>query len=66
MKALITCIVLFCSITAIAQEKSRPQTPTEPSPYLSEPFNLKMKKQRLCFIYILLPIVSSIHIKLSS
>ncbi len=47
MKALVTCIVLFCSIITIAKEKSRPQTPTEPFPYLSEPFQFENEEAEI-------------------
>lgn len=47
MKALVTCIIRFCSIMAIAQKKSRPQTPTEPFPYLSEPFQFENEEAEI-------------------
>lgn len=47
MKSLITYILLSSSIIAFAQEKNRPQTPTEPYPYLSESFQFENEEAEI-------------------
>ena len=47
MKLFLTYIFLCCSILAFAQENNRPQTPTEPYPYLSEPFQFDNKDAKI-------------------
>lgn len=47
MKSLLTYVLLVCSLVALAQENNRPQTPTEPYPYLSEPFQFINEEEKI-------------------